>query len=249
MMTRTQVINMMAASLIVSALSIVEAKAEPQGQYFAHVTAAAKSNAPVATKIESQGQFFSHMTDAAKEQPQATKKKDEPVQGALAICSPRTPIVDWFERMDTAEYRLRCTRTDRALLERPFNEEAERVHEWTLTAGKVAQGYRTLATLLSSMDIPKDGPLLKQFRDEKADWYRDTASVLEDLIKPRKAATTQEELDAQVKAIEQRTISLRAEQRELEALDIDLRKQYKVHLAKERDALQQYINGKVPSAN
>jgi len=216
----TQLTGRLAMSLIASVLCAMPVKAQQGGDSFAHSTIPTPKKASI------------------------TFKEDKPVQGALAICSPRTPVVNWFEKMHDLEYTLGATEGDRASLDKPLNQQAERVQIWSQTANKVAKNYRLLATTLTSMEVP--APDLKQYRDLKADWYKDTASIYEDMTRPRKPAKTVEELQAQVSDIKKRADSLQSERRELYEMDVALRKTHSVHLALQGDALQQYVKGKVP---
>jgi hypothetical protein len=149
--------------------------------------------------------------------------------------------------MDDMEYTLGATQADKALLDRPLEEKADRVQQWTETASKVARNYRLLATTISSTDVPSTAPLLTQYRGLKADWYKDTAGIYEDLIRPRKAARTRDELETQINGIQHRVAGLAAERKQLLTMDTDLRKQYNVHLNFYTNALQQYVKGKTPT--
>lgn len=152
--------------------------------------------------------------------------------------------VKWFETMDELVSRRKPTSADRVILSRPFNQEAERVQEWINTAGKVSKNYRELAKLLKQLPVSPGLPGVADYRDLTADWYSDAAAIYEDLIRPRKAARTMEELEEQIQQIKDRAQSLSQANANLKAMDLSLRKTYKVHLARHEDALQQYVRGK-----
>jgi len=220
MIKQTLTIKKLALSLVVSSLSVVPANAQ---DYFAHITPGGKKQS-----IPS---------------PQA-QPKEKAIQGSLAMMSQRTPIVTWFETLDKTEFTMIASDTDRTLLARPFNQEAERVQEWTQTANKVIKNYRLLASTIRQMDVPENAPGLKDYRNLSAGWYADVALLYEDLIRPRVAAKTIEELNGQVKEIDVRSSQLTAQRRDLTQMDITLRKKYAVHMSKETDALYKYVNSK-----
>jgi hypothetical protein len=184
---------------------------------------------------------FAHNTPKAPPQKGAGTKEDKPLLGAMAIDSPRTPVVSWFESFDTTVFTLKASDADRALLNRPFDREAERLQQWIDTAHRVAKNYRLLAATIKRKDVPSSAPDIKQYRDLKADWYGDVAGIYEDLIRPRRPPKTQEELEGQIQDIKQRALGLEAERMRLKEMDDQLRNTYKVHAPRETDALTQYI--------
>ena len=76
-----------------------------------------------------------------------------------------------------------------------------------------------------------------------ADWFGDSAAIYDDLLKPRRAAKTQEELDAGLHGIEERAKALKEMQTTLRAMDMDLREKYHVHLREQTDPLQKFVKG------
>lgn len=175
-------------------------------------------------------------------------RKAEPIpdpvigrQGAFAMGSNRTPVVSWFESFDDMKYTLKVSSDDLVVLKRPFNQQVERVQEWIRTAAKVSKNYRLLSDKLRGMQVPAKSPGLQRYRDLSADWYQDVALVYEDLIRPRPRAKTIEELNSMLTEIDERANSLKETRKDLMAMDRDLRQQFKVHLDKHEDALQQYV--------
>lgn len=165
--------------------------------------------------------------------------------GSLAMMSRGSPVVTWFETFDDAIHSFRPSQADRVILNRPFNREKERVEQWIKVARKIANNYRACSQTLKGMSFPKDAAEgLKEYRDLTADWYLDVATIYEDLIKPRPAAKTMEELEDALNEIKGRAQSLTKTSSSLKAMDVSLRKQYNVHLARHDDALQQYVRGK-----
>lgn len=163
-------------------------------------------------------------------------------QGALAMMSnPNDPVVLWFEDFDNKVVAWSKTQYESTVLGRGFNQEAERVQQWTDTASKVVVKYRMLAQILRKMDVPPGKPGLREYCDLTADWYSDSADIYEDLIKPRKAAKTMEELEDGLDGIHNRAKGLKEQQANLRAMDMELRKSYHVHMRIYDDALQQFV--------
>lgn len=152
--------------------------------------------------------------------------------------------VKWFEKLDELVFSHKPSAADRVILSRPFNQEAERVQEWTETADKVAHNYRQLAKALHTLQVPSTICGAKEYKDLTADWYNDAAAIYEDLIRPRRPSKTIEELDETLLKIKQRAQSLSQTNANLKAMDLSLRKTYRIHLARQDDALQQYVRGK-----
>lgn len=176
----------------------------------------------------------------------ATEVPENPLgkQGALAMMSnPNDPVVRWFENFDQMVFSHAKTQNESAILTRGFNQEAERVAEWTQTANKVAVKYRYLAGLLRKLEFPPGCTDIRDYVSLVADWYADSASIYEDLVKPRKAAKTMEELDEGLDAIHNRAKGLKALNSRIYGLDTELRMKYHVHMRQQTDALQQYVKG------
>lgn len=178
----------------------------------------------------------------------SSKAKAPPAQmptGAFpADANPEDKAVKWFEKLDETIFAHKATAADRVILSRPFNQEAERVQQWTDKAAQVAKQYRQLAKTLKAMPVPDNMPGVKDYRDLTADWYDDVAAIYEDLIRPRAPARTMEELDALLDEIKARSQALAETNKNLKAMDVSLRKTYRVHLARYDDALQQYVRSK-----
>lgn len=151
----------------------------------------------------------------------------------------------WFEAVDNAVVKLRPTAADDAILNRPFNQDPERVEKWCDTAAKVASNYRQLARTVRTLPLPNGmGSDVKEYRTLISDWYDDAALVFEDMIRPRPPANSMEELETQLNDIKQRGQALARSNTDLANLDKSLRKTYKVHRAHYDDALTQYVSRK-----
>lgn len=189
---------------------------------------------------------------AQKEQiRRATTVPENPMgkAGAFAIMSNADdPVVKWFEDFDKTVFMNSKTSQEVVILQRPFNQESERVAEWSSVASKVASKYHYLAIVLKNMQYPPGKQDLKEFANLTADWYSDSASIYDDLLKPRRAAKTMEELDAGLNGIKDRAAALNKMQKQLLAMDMDLRSKYGVHVRKDTDALQKYILGNPTAA-
>jgi hypothetical protein len=152
-------------------------------------------------------------------------------------------VINWFDSYDQYVTHLKPTAEDKAILARPFNQDAERVNQWRKVASKVAKNYRLLAANLRKMDLPHSAPEVKTYRDLKADWYQDAAAVYEDLLRPRQPATTIEELQEQLKQVSDKSDGLKESADQLNSMDLSLRQQYQVPAAKDGDEFQKFISG------
>lgn len=161
-------------------------------------------------------------------------------QGAGALYSDKTPQLDWFEIFDEYVWTLLPTERDRAILARPLNQELERVQDYCKTISKIARNYRALAKNVRALPVPPSSPGLKEYQSLRADFYDDMATVYEDLVRPRRTRT-QEEMHAQLDEIKQRSDQLDVNSKNLLAMDLDLRKTFRVHQPKRTDALRQYV--------
>ncbi|MBI4533813.1 MAG: hypothetical protein HY711_07675 [Candidatus Melainabacteria bacterium] len=199
-------------------LSVSPGYASPtHGDYFARVTQPSPATKP--------GRYRASSTATTQE-----SAYDTPVQ--------------WFESFDECIAKYKPSAADKVILSRPFNQEAERVEQWIEVATKVAQAYRTLAKIVKAMPVPNTFQGVKEYRDLTTEWYNDAAEVYEDLIRPRLPSQTMEELEDALNHIKQRSESLSQTNKNLKAMDLGLRKTYKVHLALHEDALQEYIRRK-----
>lgn len=232
MKTKATLIATTALSLVVGCTTLFPAYAAPNGMdVFSNVTPGNRT----APKKSSATQV-SMITPA------------NPVgQGAMAMMSQSSPACTWFEKFDEVRFSLEPTDTDKIILKKNFNQEAERVVAWTKTASKVARNYRLLAQTLKNAPVPTNHPAIKDYQDQMADWYTDKAAVYEDLIRPRTPARTIEELQDQLKEISDRADSIAAQGKELHTLDQHLRETYHVHLARQTDKLWWYVSGQTPN--
>jgi hypothetical protein len=229
-------ITVTALSLLVSCIALFPAaQAAPPANMdvFSNVTPGSKK--PTLPALQS----------AAAQKVAAMTPETNPALGAgsMAMMSKSSPQLTWFENFDTTVFSLLPNDEAKVILKRPFNQEAERVVKWTETATKVAHNYRLLAKTLKIASIPADSPALKEFQNLSADWYNDKASVYEDLVRPRAAARTIEDLEAQLKEINDRAESIFQAGKELHHMDVQLRKAYNVHQARETDELWHYVSG------
>jgi hypothetical protein len=150
----------------------------------------------------------------------------------------------WFEKVDDIIISHRPSLADRVILTRPFEQEQERVKEWSAVAAKVAKNYREMARQLRTSPVPANLTGVKEYRDLLADWYGDAASVYEDLIRPCKPAHTIEELNASLDQIKNRAQSLGQSNANLISMESNLRQMYHVHAPKYDDAIGNFVNGK-----
>ncbi len=223
-----------AMSLVVGCVTLFPAYAAPSGMdVFSNVTPGNKPS----TQRKSAAAQIASMTPSAN-----------PVgQGAMAMMSTSSPALTWFEKFDEVTFSLQPTDADKSILKKNFNQEAERVVQWTKTAGKVAHNYRLLSQTLRIASVPPNHPALKDYQLQMADWYNDKAAVYEDLIRPRAAAKTIEELEDQLKEISDRADSIASQGKELHAMDMHLRETYRVHQSRQTDALQHYVRNELPN--
>lgn len=121
-----------------------------------------------------------------------------------------------------------------------FNQEVERVTQYCNLVAKIARNYRILAQKLKSLPVPTAAPETREYRDHMVDWYRDSALVYEDMVRPRPPARTKEELDSMIKDVTNRSENLKAQFETLAKTDTEIRRRYSVQPPKQDDALRQY---------
>jgi hypothetical protein len=155
-----------------------------------------------------------------------------------------TPETRWFEKMDSIVFSGFPTAYEKSILSRQFNQEAERVQEWIMTAQKVAGRYRKTAKALRDLPVPENWEAIAQYRDVRSDWFDDAATIYEDMYKPRKPARTIEELTAQLDDVKSRAEQLGETKKINREMDRKLRVHYRIHAPKETDALTIYVTGK-----
>lgn len=146
----------------------------------------------------------------------------------------------WFDAFDTFVAVYKPTEADQYIMNKPFNQEVERVTQFCNTVSKIARNYRILAHSLKTLPIPVSMPESKEYRDLVVDWYNDSALVYEDMVRPRPAARTKEELNAMIQEITDRSENLKAQFETLLKMDTDIRRHYNVSPPKSDDALRQY---------
>lgn len=175
-----------------------------------------------------------------------TKPSAMPFISGNAALGNHSPVARWFDAVDIAVYQHQPDQEEKVLLGRAFNKEASRVIAWTNTTANVARKYRSLARILRNIPIPagatdSDLPAYKRLT---ADWYSDAAQLMEDWIRPRVPATTQEELKAQLEEMDQRSQDQAATRKDLDLMDKKLREQFDVRPPD--DALMRYVVKKQP---
>ena len=153
-------------------------------------------------------------------------------------------VVSWFAKYDQIRREYSPSEKDKVIITRPLMQQAERVQQWTNTAGKVAKSYFQVAKLLRSLTVPQGMTDIKEYRDLVADWYQDAGTVYYDLIRPRPAAKTIEDLQDQLDAVKKRSEGLANNITNLKNMDRDLRQHYNVQPALQDDAIQQFIRSK-----
>lgn len=156
------------------------------------------------------------------------------------------PVPRWFDAIDAEVGARLPTIAEQAVMRRPFSGDVNRVMEWTNTASKVAQRYRAIARILRNAPMPQGlgsaSENFKQYKVITADWYDDSAALFEDWIRPRKAASTREELQTQLDEMSRRAKDLDAQNNTLLTMDKELRTQFGV---RDRvDALARYVTKK-----
>lgn len=169
--------------------------------------------------------------------------------GAMAMIQngPKTPEVIWFENIDEIVFQGHPTNSERILLSTPFNQEAERVQRWTYTANNVAKRYHFTAKLLRQLAVPYERRDLRDYQNQRADWFDDAAQVYEEMLRPRRAAQTIDELEGQLRKVKQDAQLLETQKKTILASERDLRRLYRVHPPKHSDALTKYVTGQNPT--
>lgn len=235
MKTKTLLIATTALSLVAGCVTLFPAYAAPNGMdVFSNVTPGNRNQNPPRKSAADQ---IASMIPAAN-----------PIgQGSMAMMSTTSPALTWFENFDNVSFSLMPTDTDRIILKTNFNQEAERVIAWSKTASKVAHNYRVLAKKLKTAPVPPNHAPLKEYQNLMSAWYDDKAAVYEDLIRPRPPARTIEELQDQLKEINDRADSIASQQKELHAMDMHLREVYHVHQPRQTDKLWQYVSNQTPN--
>ncbi|MBS1990356.1 MAG: hypothetical protein JSS83_07550 [Cyanobacteria bacterium SZAS LIN-3] len=154
-----------------------------------------------------------------------------------------SPETRWFEQLDAICFKGYPTPLEKSILSRTFNQEAERVQEWSAVAAAVSTRYRNTAKSLRNLPVPSNWTEMDQYREVRADWFDDAATIYEDMIRPRKPARTIEELNAQLAEISSRAEQLGETKKINREMDRKLRRAYHIHAPLETDALNGYITG------
>lgn len=163
--------------------------------------------------------------------------------GALSMTSVASPELTFFESLDSICFRGWPKEQERFYLSQNFDGELEKVERWTRTARGVAKRYRNTATALRNLQIPNGRVDLQEYKEMRAEWFDSAARVYEEMIKPKPPAQTMEELEAQLRKVDQDADAVKHSKTTILAMDRRLRKLYRVHEPRESDALQNYVMG------
>lgn len=163
--------------------------------------------------------------------------------GAFAYDSADSPAKRWFEAVDEKVLSYAKSEKENFILSRHFNQELERVQEWSHIAQTVAIKYKRLASVLRNLKTPPGHEDLAEYGSMLADYYDDSAAIYDDLTKPRPPSKTMEDLEEQLALIESRSKGVKRMQSSLSHMDDSLRRKYRVHKRMD-DALSKYIFGK-----
>lgn len=223
------------------------------GRLATMLTVTVSMTAGVATAAGPNEDFFHSTTGSPVNTPPPTTKAYVPsaptVQKPLYRYGDK-PAQKWFATLDEQVFTHLATPQEKRILSRNFGSppQLERVIEWTNTAATVAKKFRTLSKNLRSMPLPltlQGDPEVQtdvnHYRQALAEWYDDSASVLEDYIRPRQPARTQEELDSQLKSVHDRSETVKLTFTHLAEMDSSLRQHYGVPTARYDDALMKYV--------
>jgi hypothetical protein len=110
-------------------------------------------------------------------------------------------------------------------------------------AATVAKRYRQTAKALGGVQAPAGRADLDDYRILRMEWFNDAAAVYEEMIKPRQPAQTIEELNEQLRQVKEQANSVGKTNITLLNMDRNLRRTYRVHNAKQTDALTKYVTG------
>jgi hypothetical protein len=165
----------------------------------------------------------------------------------------KSPTEIWFDQFDRAIVEHLPTPDEKMKLSRTFGDppQLERVVVWTNTAASVAKRYRDLAQNLKSMPLAASltsdpmSSMLITYKQSLADWYDDSASLLEDYIKPRPPARTREELEEQLGKMTERSQQLKDSMQHLVEMDSKIRDHFHVH--SRDDALWAFVKKPLPT--
>ncbi len=211
------------------------------GAIFAATTFASMAQAtqPNGGHPQQKGDVFNRTTAPVPNAAANTYKRPAP-PWVMPRVTPQSKPLEWMEAYDDAVGHYKVTVSEAVIMKKPLNQEVERVMEWSRTAAGIAKRYRLLAKTIRSMPPCNGMPESTVYMQNMADWYDDSAAVFEDMIRPRKAAKTQEELQASLEEIHTRVEGLRQQYRSLKMMDSKMRVTYNLHQPRHDDALLQY---------
>jgi hypothetical protein len=177
--------------------------------------------------------------------------------GPLYGSAHKAPVKDWFYTIDEEVAAHGATQAEQLILVRSVGHPAqlEKVIEWTKTAASVAKKYHELASNLRGLDLPSEpagNPKLKElqtYRNNLADWYDESGKWLEDYISPRPAARTIEELDGQLKGMDNRSKEQKLAMSHLQQMDSELRNSFNVPAPNYDNAIRTYASKRPTSSN
>lgn len=181
-----------------------------------------------------------HRASSMPSLPQPVVRAPKPMVSKMS--SPQ----EWFDAFDLYIAYYRANSEERILLNKPFNQEVERVTDFCKTLSGVAKKYRILAQKIRSLPLPDSTPGAKTLRDNMASWYDDTALVYEDMTRPRPPARTKEELNSMIKDVTDRSDSLKSTLEHLQQMDSNMRIHLGVNPPKYDDALNEYTRKSRP---
>jgi hypothetical protein len=146
----------------------------------------------------------------------------------------------WFDAYDDYVAAYKPSSTDKVNMNKPFNQEVERVQTFCNTVLKIARNYKMLAQKLQSLPVPVQAPETREYRDQMVSWYKDSALVYEDMVRPRPPARTKEELTRMINDLNERSEELKKNYETLVAMDTDIRRAHHVNLPKQDDPIYGY---------
>lgn len=207
-------------------------------------TAALAAN-PATDEFHSNAASNVRLNPAPAPLPMPKRVEDNPVAQAGSQSFGQDHIAKrWFDNVDGLIGANLRTGIQASILAQGFNGEVERVEQWSKTAAEVSQRYKLLAKSLRGTPVPPGHPGLDEYLEMNANWFSDTADLYDELLKPRQAARTQEELDEQLEAVKLKAKGLKRTKDNLRQLDILIRQTYKVPNARHVDPLRQYVEGR-----
>lgn len=183
----------------------------------------------------------SHTTPKKVAPPPVQPANPVAAPGAMSMMSTSSPELTFFETLDSVCFKGFPTEPERFVLQRQFDQEAEKVAEWIKTAKVVSRRYRNTAITLRNLQIPNDREDLQQYRDMRSQWFDAAAQVYEQMYKPKAPAQTMEELEGQLRKVDQDADSVANQKKTILAMDRKLRRLYRIHEPRETDRLQEYV--------